>query len=971
MLLGQKNSILLGLLFVTSTINAAIVTSSFPVGSTTISCQINSTNDDVEEEGPDGTSPGTIYVNSTDLEFVYDPNSSQGTQIVGMRFNNLNIPQGAAITAAYITFTSDSPDVGNPSNSSATTVSIAGQDIDNAPVFSTTNLNVSSRTKTTASVNWSPTSWTTGTTYNTSSIATIIKEIVDRPGWTSGNSMAMIVTGTNIGGRVAHSYDGVPGSAPILYVTYTVAEICNDGLDNDGDGLIDCEDLDCNGSLVCPDNDNDGINDAIDLDDDNDGITDLLEDSEEILLILENKPTTVNGSPISSVTALSVGDEIRIRNTSQLSNGRNLEVIITVDAMTCPGAEYDPSNAMVSTLNADPSLDEHVIVSLLIKDENTGEQISFGGNVLFRDIDSNGGNDYSEVVGVYGAPNLELGDNLMIYSGAPLSGYLYASLDPTTSGNPLDWTDEINISGSNQDHWATYFFEDQDSLKLYLGLSGSATGSGTRDFILSSINVREHIDFDKDGVVDSKDLDSDNDGIFDLIEAGHGQSDADMDGVIDGVTSQFGSNGLFDNIETSPDSGVLNYSLQDSDSDSAIDAKDLDSDGDGCYDVLEAGFTDDDDDGQLGPSPIIVDVDGLVTSGSDGYSGTNGFVLDPAQQSGCPDQDGDFISDIYDLDDDNDGLTDCMESNDEVDDFFGWSLNNTLNPLNDIEYADAKLSDWGIASTGTLVVNGITADVTTTTVQVTNMPSSTFAQAVSNGDYVQMSFVTGLETAQISLDRLRSAWYSPSNGDSFYSTTMMSVGPTTTWQTLNTDMFHTDDGSIYAIFDHHIGSSIPLISNTEYRFRFYLYGQIDDSPESYSVFDDIYFYIHACRSGDFDVDGVPDHLDLDSDNDGLFDVLEAGGNDPDFDGIIGTGAITDTDGDGWSDITDPDNGGTPLADGDQDGDGLQNRIDLDSDDDGCTDVIEAGFPDSDGDGELGGLVPPAVDQAGKVTSGGL
>ena len=55
---------------------------------------------------------------------------------------------------------------------------------------------------------------------------------------------------------------------------------------------------------------------------------------------------------------------------------------------------------------------------------------------------------------------------------------------------------------------------------------------------------------------------------------------------------------------------------------------------------------------------------------------------------------------------------------------------------------------------------------------------------------------------------------------------------------------------------------------------------------------------------DNDSDGFPDFLDLDSDNDGIFDVIEAGGVDGDGDGIIGTGALVDTDSDGWSDIAD-------------------------------------------------------------------
>jgi len=52
-------------------------------------------------------------------------------------------------------------------------------------------------------------------------------------------------------------------------------EICNNGIDDDGDGLIDCEDCaDCATSNLCSDVDGDGIGDYCDLDDDNDGIPD-------------------------------------------------------------------------------------------------------------------------------------------------------------------------------------------------------------------------------------------------------------------------------------------------------------------------------------------------------------------------------------------------------------------------------------------------------------------------------------------------------------------------------------------------------------------------------------------------------------------------------------------------------------------------------------------------------------------------
>jgi hypothetical protein len=123
------------------------------------------------------------------------------------------------------------------------------------------------------------------------------------------------------------------------------------------------------------------------------------------------------------------------------------------------------------------------------------------------------------------------------------------------------------------------------------------------------------LDSDGDGVPDHLDLDSDNDGIYDLVEAGHGKTDADDDGRIDSAATGSGANGLFDGIETAAGSGVLNYTVKDSDGDGKIDAIELDSDGDGCNDVKEAGFIDENGDGRLGPLPLTVAEDGVVTSG--------------------------------------------------------------------------------------------------------------------------------------------------------------------------------------------------------------------------------------------------------------------------------------------------------------------------------------------------------------------
>jgi len=62
----------------------------------------------------------------------------------------------------------------------------------------------------------------------------------------------------------------------------------------------------------------------------------------------------------------------------------------------------------------------------------------------------------------------------------------------------------------------------------------------------------------------------------------------------------------------------------DTDEDGIPNEKDPDSDNDGCSDAEEAGHADDDEDGVLGTSPVMVDDNGLVT----GQGGYTGFVED-------------------------------------------------------------------------------------------------------------------------------------------------------------------------------------------------------------------------------------------------------------------------------------------------------------------------------------------------------
>ncbi|WP_271728620.1 DUF6923 family protein [Aquimarina algiphila] len=106
---------------------------------------------------------------------------------------------------------------------------------------------------------------------------------------------------------------------------------------------------------------------------------------------------------------------------------------------------------------------------------------------------------------------------------------------------------------------------------------------------------------------------------------------------------------------------------------------------------------------------------------------------------------------------------------------------------------------------------------------------------------------------------------------------------------------------------------------------------------------------NTCNSGvslafDTDRDGVPNVLDLDSDNDGIFDIVEAGlgSYDTNGDGYFNAqdANFVDSDLDGIADIVDIDQTGVAFYPADTDGDLIYDAYDIDADQDGIIDLIE-------------------------------
>ena len=217
----------------------------------------------------------------------------------GMVFTGLNIPANAIITSAYITLRSNSSETVN------TPVTFYGIKNVNPGEFVNSNYEISNRPRTTASVNWDIPSTISGSDYNTPSLVSLVQEVVNMAGYGSGNGNLGFVMNGGVGERRFDSYNGSTTTAPLLSVSYTSGdttqyiinldpaslstgvqyttpqnqivsfpsqgvsnclvnfgiiddEICNNSIDDDGDGLIDCADPDCYNSLMAtastPDN---------------------------------------------------------------------------------------------------------------------------------------------------------------------------------------------------------------------------------------------------------------------------------------------------------------------------------------------------------------------------------------------------------------------------------------------------------------------------------------------------------------------------------------------------------------------------------------------------------------------------------------------------------------------------------------------------------------------------------------------
>ena len=563
-------------------------------------------------------------------------------------------------------------------------------------------------------------------------------------------------------------------------------------------------------------------------------------------------------------------------------------------------------------------------------------------------------------------------------------------LDTDEDGTPdFADTDADNdgINSNNEGGGDPYLDNDGDGVPIYLD-------GDDNDFTVGNEGVQPIYDADLDGIIDVRDGDSDNDGLTDAREAYEGNpdfGDTDNDGKLDrldGAPLTSGADGTIDGVD---------YTLprKDTDGDQIPNYRDLDSDGDGLPDAFEGNFqvSDPDNDGRVGEG-IAPDSDGDgIADSNDPDSPANvlnGFGFDQ-------DRDGDGVKNYLDIDTDNDGIVDNIEGQSTFSYFVPSGVDANGNGLDDQydvsagglpigytnsdgggapDYVDTN-SDTESADNAVepfdIEENGV-AGAPFTSAGILDI-SGGFNDADGDGLADIFDQVAGFETAE-----------NANNGQ----TPADLPGPVGEERDFRDSGDHDGDGvaDVDDLDDDNDG--IPDLVEDPTGANVDRDG--DGLPDSRDLDSDGDGIPDVTEAGgndpdgdgfpgtgapigdpvtgvppgamyvelDTDGDGIENYKDRDSDNDGITDAVEAGGTDPNGDGILGAGISNDSDADGLADAVDTYNNvtemaddGTPLPLVNTDGNGPVDYLDLDSDDDGILDVREAGSPDGDNNGLVG------------------
>jgi hypothetical protein len=157
----------------------------------------DTSSDDAEQENDE---MDALYDDDLDAGWEGEPDD-QNILTTGIRFQNLPMPQGSAIDSAYIVVHSHE----GKTAEDVAMITIVGEDSDNAATYDLNSL-ITDRPETDASLMWEVAEeWEIWQPYRTPDLSEIIEEIIARPGWEPGNSLAFMFKGENQGPSVVEN----------------------------------------------------------------------------------------------------------------------------------------------------------------------------------------------------------------------------------------------------------------------------------------------------------------------------------------------------------------------------------------------------------------------------------------------------------------------------------------------------------------------------------------------------------------------------------------------------------------------------------------------------------------------------------------------------------------------------------------------------------------------------------------------
>ncbi len=178
----------------------------------------------------------SMDLTSTDLELTVDGTKNQ---LIGLRFDEIGIPNGSIITNAYVQFTVDEVNTGGQVD-----LLMAFQDTDDASEIKSTANELAGRSYL-DSLYWNNIpDWSkvgdNGANQQTPDLSSLLQKVVNRKGWMEGNAVLLALLDPavltlpgykgNTSKRVAQSYDKSASAAPKLVVTYIPPAVFQEGV---------------------------------------------------------------------------------------------------------------------------------------------------------------------------------------------------------------------------------------------------------------------------------------------------------------------------------------------------------------------------------------------------------------------------------------------------------------------------------------------------------------------------------------------------------------------------------------------------------------------------------------------------------------------------------------------------------------------------------------------------------------------